>query len=195
MMNTGRRGAGFRKAFRPGARRFAAACGLGVVFGAAGCDAPNYPILSPDPSTREIFRAASLTGAAERPTPVTTTASGSFAAELRDFGDTTGVLRFELFVQSIDSVTAAHIHAGTAEVAGPVMVFLFSTATQTPAGTTGILRQGDITRRSVFTAPFTFDSLVTRLRAGTAYANVHTRRNSGGEIRGQITTSPDPFPF
>jgi hypothetical protein len=34
---------------------------------------------------------------------------------------------------------------------------------------------------------FTFDSLMTRLNNGTAYVNVHTRRNPGGEIRGQIT--------
>jgi hypothetical protein len=33
---------------------------------------------------------------------------------------------------------------------------------------------------------FTFDSLKTRIRAGTTYLNLHTRRNGGGEIRVQV---------
>ena len=35
-------------------------------------------------------------------------------------------------------------------------------------------------------APAEFAELVRALRAGAAYANVHTTTNTGGEIRGQI---------
>jgi hypothetical protein len=31
------------------------------------------------------------------------------------------------------------------------------------------------------------DSLVTLMRTGNAYVNVHTSANKGGEIRGQLT--------
>jgi hypothetical protein len=40
---------------------------------------------------------------------------------------------------------------------------------------------------STFSGAFTYDSLLTRIRAGTTYLNVHTRRNGGGEVRGQVT--------
>ena len=167
--------------------------GACMVAAVASCDEPEYDVLSPDASARENF-ATPLTGAAERPTPVTTTATGSFGAQIRDLSATAGAVRYELFVQNIDSVTASHIHAGDPNAAGPVMVFLFSATPATGSGVSGLLRQGDITRQSAFTAPYTFDSLITLLRNGTAYVNVHTRRFPGGEIRGQIATA-DGFPF
>jgi hypothetical protein len=43
-----------------------------------------------------------------------------------------------------------------------------------------------ITRSTAFSAPYTYDSLLARINGGTAYVNVHTRKNPGGEIRGQI---------
>lgn len=132
-----------------------------------------------------------LTGAAERPNPVTTGASGDFVAEVRDTAtiggkkDSLAVLRFELVVSNINAATMAHIHAGGPEVAGPIMVFLFNGPT-TGSGFTGILSSAEITRRSAFNAPFNLDSVLTRMRNGTAYVNVHTTANPGGEIRGQL---------
>ena len=111
--------------------------------------------------------------------------------------DTASVL-VETVVSNIDSVTAAHIHAGAAGVAGPVMVFLTPTyalvngqrvARTPPANTTllnGVLSYVAITRATAFSAPYTYDSLLARINAGSAYVNVHTRANPSGEIRGQI---------
>jgi hypothetical protein len=153
-----------------------------VAFGACS---DNYPTLSGLAPEKEFFT-ATLTGAAERPSPITTSASGS--AEITILNN--DIVRVETMVASIDSVTQAHIHAGTADEAGPVMVFLFRPAAgvaATRAGVTGVLTVVDITRGvTAFTSPFTFDDLLTRVRDGTAYVNVHTRRNPGGEIRGQI---------
>jgi hypothetical protein len=143
------------------------------------------------PLFTELFTTPTLSGAAERPTPVTSAASGDFVAEVRDTAtiagkkDSLAVLRFELGVRNINAATMAHIHAGGAEAAGPVMVFLFNGPT-TGTNFTGILSSAEITRASAFNAPFNLDSVLTRMRNGTAYVNVHTSANPGGEIRGQI---------
>lgn len=171
-----------------------AVAGFALLAVAAACDAPEYDVLSPDPTTRENFR-ASLTGAAERPTAVTTTATGSFGAQIRDLTATGGSIRIELLVSGIDSVTDAHIHAGDANTAGAIIATLFGPSAGTAQGITGVLSQRDITRTTVLAAGFTFDNLVTRLRNGTAYVNVHTKRFPNGEIRGQIAASTESFPF
>lgn len=124
-----------------------------------------------------------LTGAAERPNPVTTTASGS--AIVTVFGSDS--IEWQVNVAGIDSVTAGHFHAGDANSAGPVMFFVFSGPT-TGRAVTGLLNSGMIRRTgSTFSGAFTYDSLLTRIRAGTTYLNVHTRRNAPGEIRGQVS--------
>jgi hypothetical protein len=158
-----------------------------VMFGA--CDdsvPPNAPLI-------RLFGAA-LDGASERPNPVTTTSAGTANITIID----TNVVRVQTIVSAIDSVTQAHIHAGDASVAGPIMVFLVGpvSASQlvargagTPPTTTlnGVLSHVDITRGvTAFSGAFTFDSLLTRITNGTAYVNVHTRANPSGQIRGQI---------
>lgn len=163
---------------------------LGVVFlaTAAGLTCSDDGV---SPRFTELFSTPALSGAAERPNPVTSTASGNFVAEVRDTAtiggkkDSLAVLRFELSVSNINAATGAHIHAGTADAAGPVMVFLFN-GPATRNGYTGILASAEITRASAFSGAFTMDSVLTRMRNGTAYVNVHTSANPGGEIRGQI---------
>src|SRR6266545_4688698 len=63
---------------------------------------------------------ATLSGANEKPNAVTTTATGSANIAVID----SNTVRVQTSVSSIDSVTQAHIHAGDASIAGPVMVFL-----------------------------------------------------------------------
>src|SRR5687768_12741128 len=131
-------------------QRFCA--GIIIVAGSLTCSDDGV-----SPRFTEFFSVAALTGAAERPNPVTTAASGDFIAEVRDTAtvagkrDSLAVIRFELFVQNINAATMAHIHAGDANTAGPVMVFLFNGPT-TGTGYTGILSSADITRRSAFNA-------------------------------------------
>lgn len=164
-----------------------------VLIGASACDDEDFATLSQDIPPDRIT--APLTGAAERPTPVATAASGTFNADIRDTAmvgnrrDSLTVIRFELLVSNINAVTAGHIHAGGPEVVGPIMVSLFSGPTS-PSPTNGVLRQADISRASTFNAPFTFDSVLTNIRNGTAYVNVHTVAFPGGEIRGQIVDVP-----
>lgn len=102
---------------------------------------------------------------------VSTGATGS--AEFSLSGNT---LEFELSVADIDEATAAHIHLGGEGVAGPVLVPLFGGPT-TAVGFSGLLAEGDVVIE---------DSVITHMRAGNTYVNVHTLANPMGAIRGQI---------
>lgn len=121
-----------------------------------------------------------LSGANERPNPVVTSASGSSVLTVLNKDS----VEFLIYISGADSITASHFHAGDANVAGPVMVFTFGGPTTGKVD--GAWRFGHITRQSTFSGAFTFDSLLTRMRAGTTYLNVHTRKNGGGELRGQV---------
>ena len=95
------------------------------------------------------------------------------------------------------TVTQAHIHLGARAVNGGVSAFLCSNLGNGPAGTPACPASGSVS--GVITAdhvvgpatqgiaPREFDELVRALRAGAAYANVHTTTFPAGEIRGQIS--------
>ncbi len=154
--------------------RFLAWALIGMAF--VACDDDD------EPTTPDEEYQVNLTGTAERPNPVVTTASGS--AIVRVLSEDS--IEFDLTVSDIDSATVAHFHAGDANTAGPIMTFVFGGPT-TGLDFSGRLASGFITRSSTFSTVFTFDSLLTRIRAGTTYLNVHTRVNGPGEIRGQVS--------
>lgn len=132
---------------------------------------------------------ATLTGGAERPTAVTTPATGSFT--LTDNGAS---MAFVLTVSNLTGpVVGAHIHAiprsgvQPADTTGGVAVNL------NPVGgiTNGVLAQGTVTAASIqalpgSTTPISIDSLRTLMNAGRTYVNVHTQANPAGHIRGTI---------
>lgn len=128
---------------------------------AAGCAGPQTP-----PRAR---MQVTLTGIQEVPGPGDPDGTGT--AEVRvDAGD--GEVCWDLHVRQIDPVTAAHIHRGTAGVAGPPVVTL-----TTP----------DASGRSQGCA--TVDPAVARAMAFQGfdfYVNVHTAPHPAGAIRGQL---------
>jgi len=92
-------------------------------------------------------------------------------------------------------VTASHIHVGARGVNGGVSVFFCGgggkPACPTPSGTvTGVITPADIVGPAAQGInpgePTAFAELVHAIRAEFAYANLHTTRWPGGEIRGQI---------
>jgi hypothetical protein len=126
---------------------------------------------------------------------VSTTGNGSFQARISKSSDE---IPFVLRYDDLESaVTQAHIHFGQKSVAGGVAVFLCSNLGNGPAGTPACPSPpatvtGTITPEDVIgpagqgIAAGEFDELVHALRAGVAYANVHSTQFPNGEIRGQL---------
>ena len=112
-------------------------------------------------------------------------------------------LRFTLRYRALESpVSQAHIHFGQKDVNGGIVIFFCSNLGNGPAGTppcpqpapgetatvTGTRTAADMFGGAAAQgiAPGEFGELVRALRAGVAYANVHTSLRPGGEIRGQF---------
>jgi hypothetical protein len=127
---------------------------------------------------------ATLTGGAERPNPVTTTATGAATFTVRE-----GDVDFEITGSSLVGVRLAHIHGpATTEVAAGILVTLL-----TPVAAPGFnVANGTVSEGTFPSTAFTLatgitmDSVLVLMRNGNAYVNVHTVLNGGGEIRGQI---------
>jgi glucose/arabinose dehydrogenase len=129
--------------------------------------------------------ATTMTGAEENP-PVTTDARAVCHLQLQSDGS----LAFELWAAGpIRQATASHIHLGAYTQNGPVVAFLFSSATPRNFNAGDLIARGAITDANVIGrtgfAP-TVANLAERIRQGRAYANLHTTAHPGGEIRGQL---------
>lgn len=159
----------------PLSRRFLRLAPLTLLVAAATTACSDDKATAPEPERYVL----ALTGVAERPNPVTTTPTGSAVITVRNKDS----VEFRMYVSG-DSVTASHIHAADANAAGPIMVFTFGGPVT--GRVDGAFRFGYLTRTGTFSGAFTMDSLLARMRAGTAYLNVHTRKFPGGELRGQI---------
>src|SRR5262245_40637055 len=143
---------------------------------------------------------ALLTGYEETPAAVSTTGRGEFTATID--ADSDAILYTETYSGLQGTVTQSHIHVGQPGVSGSVVIFLCQT--ETNVDPTGLAPQcpqegtvaGTITAANVIAGSIPSQQLVagdlaaviTAMRAGAAYANVHTTPSSGGEIRGQIRT-------
>jgi CHRD domain-containing protein len=118
---------------------------------------------------------------------------------------TTGVGEFKLEIHGSDRISYrltyraleastlfAHIHLGQREVAGGVAAFLCGGGGKPACPATEGTVEGNIVPADVVgpasqgIAAGEFAELVRAIRAGKTYANVHTSKFPGGEIRGQI---------
>jgi hypothetical protein len=135
-----------------------------------------------------------LTGYQEVPA-LSTSGHGTFRASIRDGGSE---LRYRLSYAGLEAQPQqAHIHLGQPGVNAGVIVFLCSNLGNGPAGTpacpdspatvTGSLRAADVVGPAAQGIdPGEFGELVRAIRAGATYANVHTDKYTGGEVRAQI---------
>jgi hypothetical protein len=143
---------------------------------------------------------ALLTGYEETPAAVSTTGRGEFSAVISDDGQT--IHYRETYSRLQGKVTQSHIHVGQLSIGGSIVIFLCQTdSNKDPTGLAPQCPQegtvsGVITAANVIAgsqAPQQLQAgdlaaVVTAIRAGVTYANVHTDLSTGGEIRGQIRT-------
>jgi len=135
---------------------------------------------------------ATLAGTSEVPA-VSTTASGTFLARISEDG---GAIHFQLSYDALEGdVLQAHIHIGQSGVNGGVALFLCSNlgtpgvqpCPAPPATISGMLTAADVIGpASQGVVAGEFAEVVAAIRAGVAYANVHSSKFPGGEIRAQV---------
>ena len=133
---------------------------------------------------------ATLRGFDEVPA-VSSTGSGELRLKVDEDAQT---IEFELSYENLEGTTtgAAHIHIGQEGVNGGVVAFFCGgngtpPCTPTSGSFSGIIEPDDIT--AVATqgiAAGEWSEVVRAMRAGRIYANVHTNKHPGGEIRGQV---------
>ncbi len=142
-----------------------------------------------------------LTGFEEVPA-VSTTGTGTFNARINNDGSQ---IDWELSYSNLEgAVQQAHIHLGQKGVNGGISVFLCTNLGNGPAGIqpcpappatiSGTIVAADVSPNIPATAAARaqglntgeIDELVTAIRAGVTYVNVHSTLFPGGEIRSQI---------
>lgn len=114
---------------------------------------------------------ATMNAPSEVPAPTgdVSAARGAFTATASQDGTGAGLTWSMTFDGLTGPATAAHIHIAARGVPGPVVVPLCAPCSSPASGTT------------------TVDAAtLAALQTGGAYVNIHTDRNKGGEIRGQV---------
>jgi hypothetical protein len=153
------------------------------------------------------LKAKDMTGYNEAPA-VSSAATGDFKARIDDKADKIDYT--ESYSGLEGDVTQSHIHFGQRNVSGGIMVWLCQTATNpapaavaattpqcpgpragtvsgtlTPASIVGPAGQGIVTGE--------WNELLAAIRTGNAYANVHSTKFPGGEIRAQVNDKGHGF--
>jgi len=133
---------------------------------------------------------ADLNGAEEVPS-VSSTGTGELLARISDDASS---IDYTLSYENLEGATTtqAHIHLGQFSANGGVSVFLCGGGGKPPCPATGGTVTGTIIAADVIgpagqgIAAGELDELIAAMRRGVTYANVHTDKHPGGEIRGQI---------
>lgn len=130
---------------------------------------------------------------------VSSVASGSIVVVIDEAAQT---INYELNFADLEAAVAqAHIHTAQTGVNGGIMVWLCGTAALPgPAGTpvcpasgsvSGVLTPLQVigpTGQGISAGEFA--EVVAAIRNGVAYANVHSAKFPGGEVRGQLRRAP-----
>ena len=134
----------------------------------------------------------------EEPPSVSSTGRGTFRATVSEDGT---MIRYTVTYADLEGdVLQSHIHLGQRAVNGGIAAFLCTNLENGPAATptcpgprAGTV-SGTITAAEVIgpsgqgLAPGEFAEFLRAIDRGVTYANVHSDKHTGGEIRGQIDT-------
>jgi hypothetical protein len=170
-----------------------------LVAGAVGADDRDYN----RGRHKRVSLVAMLSPSEEVPA-LSSTARGWFRATIDEANQT---ISYELRYDGLEgNPLQAHIHVGQRSVNGAISVFLCGnppavpaapaptppTCPAAPATVTGVLSFSDIigpAAQGIAASSDTvneFEELVELLRDGLTYANVHSSKFPGGELRGQV---------
>jgi hypothetical protein len=145
---------------------------------------------------------AKLTGYQEVPA-VSTAGSGELTAQI---SHDEKFIDYEMTFDGLQApITQSHIHVAQRSVNGSIVIWLCQTAASPAPATAGLIQTcpqsgtitGRITSANVIAGSMApqqltandLDEVLAAIRAGAAYANIHTAISPGGEIRGQIRAS------
>ena len=143
-----------------------------------------------------------LTGYEEDPLVLSTSGSGEFRATISAKG---GQIRYQLSYADLEGdVQQAHIHFGGRHQSGGISAFLCTNLGNGPAANppqacpaapatiTGTITADDVigpVEQGIGAGEI--DELVAAIRGGVTYANLHTSKYPGGEIRAQLERETD----
>jgi len=133
---------------------------------------------------------ADLDGTQEVPA-ISTPASGEFRAFLSADGTT---LSYTIAYSELEggTPTASHVHIGQPGVNGGVMFFLCGGGNKPACPPGPAIVNGDVVASDVNGPanqgidPGAWDEVIQAMRDGITYANVHSPKWTGGEIRGRV---------
>jgi hypothetical protein len=145
---------------------------------------------------------ARLIGLTEVPS-VSTVATGHLRATISQDEQS---IAYELTFSGLQGVVAqSHIHIAQKNVNGGIVLWLCQGTARAPAAVATLTPEcpqegtvtGTLTAANVTPVPTQqigtneLNEVIALIRAGAAYANVHTAPSPGGEIRGQLRTGDD----
>jgi hypothetical protein len=147
--------------------------------------------------------ATKLIGYEETPLTINSPGSGTFTATVKSDGT---AIDYTLSYSNLSDITQSHIHFGRPAITGMIVLFLCTNGTPpagvpmpqacppAPATITGTLTAADVIERDaqgIDAGAAGFAEMIKAMRAGAAYANVHTQKFPTGEIRGAIGPRED----
>lgn len=148
--------------------------------------------------------ATKLIGYNETPLTINSIGRGDFTATVSKDGTS---IQYRLSYSGLSAITQAHIHFGAPAITGQIVLFLCTNLTPPPSGVplpqvcppapatiTGTLTAADVIARptqGIDGSAAGLTEMIKAMRAGAAYANVHTATFPTGEIRGAIRPGDD----
>lgn len=140
-----------------------------------------------------------LVGYQETPQTLNSAGSATLVARISDDGTT---IEYRLSYSGLADILQAHIHFGSPATSGGVVMFLCTNLGNAPATVppppacppppatvTGTLTAANVIAlagQGIASGAAGFAEMLKAMRAGAAYANVHTTAHPGGELRGRL---------